>query len=135
MAFTPTPLTSVTEDERWHDAVKHEYIEIGLVRDEITIVSGTAASDQLTLLGTVTASGKFTDHDPAASDGSETASGILYSMDIDASAGDLTAVALVRGPAIIDFAKLNLITALNASQILAAKADLLAVGIKHVDGA
>ena len=63
-------------------------------RETITILSGqnlTVAAD----LGKVTASGKYKALDPAASDGSQTAAGVLYEA-VDASAADVEGGAIVR---------------------------------------
>jgi Bacteriophage lambda head decoration protein D len=63
-------------------------------RETITVLSGqnlTAAA----VLGKITASGKYKALDPAASDGSQTAAGILYDA-MDASAADAEGVAVVR---------------------------------------
>jgi hypothetical protein len=63
-------------------------------RETITILFGqnlTAAA----VLGKVTASGKYKALDPAASDGSQTAAGVLYDA-VDASAADAEGVGIVR---------------------------------------
>jgi len=47
------------------------------------------------VLGLVTASGKYVEHDPAAVDGSENAIAILFEA-VDATAGDTDGVAIAR---------------------------------------
>ncbi len=63
-------------------------------REVITILSGRTLHPGA-VLGKVTASGKYRDLDPSASDGSEVAAAILHDA-ADASAGDISAVAIVR---------------------------------------
>ena len=63
-------------------------------RESITVLSGeTLEADAV--LGRVTASDKYKAFDPAASDGSQVAVGILYDA-VDASAADTDGVAIVR---------------------------------------
>ena len=63
-------------------------------RETITVLSGQNLS-AATVLGKVTASGKYKALDPDAVDGSEAAAGILYDA-VDASAADAEGVAIVR---------------------------------------
>lgn len=65
-----------------------------IARETVTVVSGQTLSTGA-VLGVITASGKYTAHDPAAVDGSEDAAAILLS-DCDASGGDAKAVVLAR---------------------------------------
>jgi Bacteriophage lambda head decoration protein D len=69
-------------------------------RETITIAGGVTLEPG-TVLGKVTASGKYAAHDPNATDGTETAVAILWGR-ADASTGDVLAVALVRGPAVVN---------------------------------
>lgn len=90
-------------------------------RDDIVIAAGAAALVAGTVLGKVTATGKFVAYSNAANDGSEVAAGILYKSVPD-SAADQAAVAVVRlaevagvmltgldGAAIADLATRNVI--------------------------
>ena len=63
-------------------------------RETITVLSGQTLQPGA-VLGKVTASGKYKVLDPAASDGSEVAAGILYDA-VDASTADAEGVAIVR---------------------------------------
>jgi hypothetical protein len=63
-------------------------------RETITVISGQNLA-AAAVLGKVTASGKYKALDPAASDGSQTAAGVLYDT-VDASAADAEGVAIVR---------------------------------------
>ncbi len=63
-------------------------------RESITVLSGETL-EAGAVLGKVTASGKYKALDPAASDGSQVAVGILYDA-VDASAADAECVAIMR---------------------------------------
>ncbi|MBK8908485.1 MAG: head decoration protein [Rhodospirillales bacterium] len=63
-------------------------------RDVVTIASGEVLEPG-TVLGKVTASGKYVELNPAGADGSEAAAAILYEG-VDATAGDATRTALLR---------------------------------------
>ena len=58
-------------------------------RETITVASGTLAPGSV--LGQITASGKYAAHDPNATDGTETAVAVLWGK-ADASGGDAPAV-------------------------------------------
>ena len=66
-----------------------------LSRDHAKIASGAGKLEPGTILGKITASGKFVPHAPAASDGSQTAVAILYSA-VDATAADAACVITAR---------------------------------------
>ncbi len=95
-------------------------------REVVTIASGTLESG--TVLGRITASGKYAAHDPAAVDGTETAIAVLWGK-ADASGGDIAAVAVVRGPAIVNRHDLVFAGTPSAAAIAAAHAALLSAGI------
>lgn len=64
-------------------------------RDNITLATGSGKVEAGTVVGKVTATGRFKPYDNAASDGSETAFGAtLY--DADATAADATVSAITR---------------------------------------
>ena len=63
-------------------------------KDSVTLISGQNLTVG-TVLGVITASGKYTMHNNAASDGSEVAAAVL-TADSDASGGDLKVVAITR---------------------------------------
>ena len=62
--------------------------------EKVTVISGQTLIAG-TVLGKITASGKYTLHNNAASDGSEVAAAVLY-QDCDAAAGDTPGVAVLR---------------------------------------
>lgn len=95
-------------------------------RETITVASGTL--DPGTVLGKFTASGKYAAHDPTAVDGTETAVAVLWGK-ADATGSDVAAVALIRGPAIVNRNDLVFAGSPSAPEIAAAHAALLAVGI------
>lgn len=63
-------------------------------KDTVTLISGQNLTAG-TVLGVITASGKYTLHNNAASDGSEAAAAVLLANS-DASGGDLSVVAITR---------------------------------------
>lgn len=64
-------------------------------REEITVVSGAGVLEAGTVLGKITASGKYNAYDDGGSGGVETAAAILYGR-VDATSADAPAVAIVR---------------------------------------
>lgn len=78
--------------------------EANNTRSREQIILATAAGNNLksgTVLGKITASGKYTQLAPAASDGSQTAAAILY-WDADASAADMRTVAITNDAEVVD---------------------------------
>lgn len=64
-------------------------------RDVITVASGSGVLTAGTVLGKITASGKFAAYNGAAADGSETAVAVLFET-VDATSADVSALAIVR---------------------------------------
>lgn len=64
-------------------------------REAVTIASGSGALLAGTVLGKITASGKYKPYDNDASDGSEVAAAILYA-DCDATSADVKATVTAR---------------------------------------
>ena len=95
-------------------------------RSTVILASGNLQPG--TILGKITASGKYAAHDPAAVDGTETAVAVLWGK-ADASGGDAPAVAVVRGPAIVNRHDLVFAGTPSEGEIAAAHAALLAAGI------
>lgn len=95
-------------------------------REAVTLISGQnllAGS----VLGKITASGKYTQLNPGASDGSEAAAAILFG-DSDASAADLAVAAIVRDS---EVHKDELVwpSGISGGQKTTALGELLALGI------
>jgi head decoration protein D len=99
-------------------------------REVVTIATGgtNPVLEPGTVLGKITADGKYAAHDPAAVDGTETAVAVLWGK-ADATGGDVPGVALVRGPAIVNINELVFTGTPTAPEITAAHAALAAVGI------
>ena len=95
-------------------------------REVVTI--GAGQLEPGTVLGKITVDGNYAAHDPGATDGTETAVAVLWGK-ADASAGDAPAVAVVRGPAIVNRHDLVFAGTLSAAEIAAAHVALLAAGI------
>lgn len=92
-------------------------------REEVTIVSGEDLAAG-TVLGKITASGKYAAYDNGASDGTQTAVGVLLDA-CDASGGDTQATMIARD------AEVNgeMLGYLTGADEAAGITDLLAVGI------
>ena len=99
-------------------------------REVVTIATGGAnpVLEPGTVLGKITASGKYAPHDPAAVDGAETAVAVLWGK-ADATTADVDAVALLRGPAIVNSNDLVITGSPTTLEIAAAHTALAAVGI------
>jgi hypothetical protein len=79
------------------DVVKSEpHLHAG--RDDVVLAAGSGVVQCGTLLGVVTATGLYRPWNPAATDGSQTAAGIILQQ-ADATAVARTVVALTRGTA------------------------------------
>ena len=69
-----------------------------LSRDKVTLEGGTGGAGKVyagTILGIVSANGKYLPWNPGAGDGSQTAKAILFD-DVDATAGDLLVAVISR---------------------------------------
>jgi len=89
----------VTHPKRLSDVIHGEITDFDFCRTTETLISGQNL-EMGTVLGMITASGKLTRIDLAASDGSESVYGVLL-RDTDASGGDEKCVVLERGPALV----------------------------------
>jgi hypothetical protein len=74
--------------------LKYEEGENQYSRQDITVVSGQNLAAG-TVLGVITASGKYTAYDNDAVDGSAVAAGVLYAA-VNATSADTAGVAIVR---------------------------------------
>jgi hypothetical protein len=91
-----------------------------LSRDEVTVTLGAQPIKSGTVMSKLTASGKWVPYDDVGTDGTEVASGILYTA-LPAGSGDVKAVMFVRDCEVLRAA----LTGLNAN----GTADLAANGI------
>jgi hypothetical protein len=97
-------------------------------RDTVTVASGAGKLEPGTVLGKITSGGKFTTLAPAATNGSQTAAGILWAG-VDASAADTPGVVLLRGPAIVNRHEIVWPEGATEVQITAATTALAALGL------
>lgn len=95
-------------------------------RETITVAAGTHQPG--TVLGKITASGKYTVLTPGASNGSQNAAGILWGQ-ADATDADAPGVVLVRGPAIVNRHEILWPDGITEPQTATAIAALAALGI------
>jgi hypothetical protein len=86
--------TNILEGGRPSDWLKREADSL-YSREQVVIVSGAGALKSGTVLGKITASGKYKATTVAAADGSEDAAGILLEA-VDATAADVEAVIIAR---------------------------------------
>lgn len=94
--FTPTSQERV---KTYSDVVKH-VIDPNFSLDAITIASGAGILKIGTVLGKITASGKYVLHNNAGADGSENAAAILAEA-VDATAADMQALGVVWGAIVV----------------------------------
>jgi len=97
-------------------------------RDTVTIASGAGKLEPGTVLGKITTGGKFTALAPAATNGSQTAAGILWDA-VDASTADAPGVVVLRGPAIVNRHEIIWPVGASEAQLTAATTALAALGI------
>jgi len=105
---------------------------MGYTREEVTIVSGEKLTTGA-VVGKITASGKYAHYNHSASDGTQSAAGILI-LPVDATAGDTPGAILARGPAEIDGNKLTWDSGQSAGDITAGLANLAALQIINRPG-
>lgn len=86
-------MTTYTEPQYALEAVLFEIPELS--RENLTVVSGAGVVKAGTVLGKITASGKYTPYDDGLSNGAETAAAVsLY--EVDATSADVAAACLFR---------------------------------------
>ena len=91
-------MATVTEGKYAPDWLFYEQPNL-YSRDEITILAGSGSARALTngmVLGKITASGKFVQVDDTASDGSQTAAGVLFADATAVDGTDKQATGIVR---------------------------------------
>lgn len=99
-----------------------------IINEEVIVASGAGKLEPGTVLGRITASGKYVLHDAALSNGAEAAAAILFHS-VDATSADATTVATVRGPATIFGPCLTFKSGISAGNKSAAEAALRAKGL------
>jgi len=83
--------------------LKHEYSgNLGYCRDVVTVnISGGADLSVGSVLGKVTATGKYVQRDPAGGDGSEVSAAVVVENKTVGDGVDADIAVLVRGPSVI----------------------------------
>ena len=122
----------LTEPPSMGDVLKYE-VNPNYTREVITLLQGLPYPVG-SVLGKITASGKYTLSPATGADGSQVASaGLLYA--VDATLADATGIVVARGPTIVSRAGLAYgATVDDGTKIIAKIAQLAAVGIIARDG-
>lgn len=98
-----------------------------LSREQVTIVSGAGALKAGTVLGKISASGKYQTYDNASATAAVNAAAAILCYDVDATSADQIASVIVRQA---EVHSAGLLWGTNDSTgITAGKADLLALGV------
>ena len=97
-------------------------------RETVTIASGAGKLAPGTVLGRITTGGNYTVLTPGASNGSQTAAGILWGQ-ADATDAAAPAVVLLRGPALVNHHEIIWPEGITEGQTNTAIAALAALGI------
>ena len=124
-----------TENFRLSNALKHEYEpSLGYCRETVVINDAAANLKIGTVLGVVTATGKYKVCVQTATDGSQNAAAVLMEDKTIANSTDTKVLALVRGPAIVSKSGLVLDASFDQdAEKAAAYAALAAKGIVASD--
>jgi len=124
-------MTTLTEGQHAGEFIVSELAPgstgVSPCRDAITVASGQTL-EAGSVLGKVTASGKYAIYDNGAADGTEVAVALLVEG-VDASAADADGVAIVRGVAEYNLAEVKWDTGALQAEIDAGVADLLVANI------
>ena len=122
----------LTEQPSMGDVLKYE-VNPNYTREVITLLQGLPYPVG-SVLGKITASGKYTLSPATGADGSQVASAVLLYA-VDATLADATGIVVARGPTIVSRAGLAYEGTVNdAAKITAKIAQLAAVGIIARDG-
>lgn len=117
----------LTQPPTMGDVFKYE-LNPNFTRETVTLLAGTNYPVGA-VLGRITASGKLKLSTATGTDGAQTAAAVLLYA-TDATAADLNAVVIVRGPAIVSKAALVFDASVDdASKTAAKQAQLTALGI------
>ena len=120
-------MTVLTQPPTMGDALKYE-VNPNYTRETVTLLTGMAYPVG-SVLGRITASGKYKLATSGGSDGAQTASAVLLYA-VDASLSDAVGIVVVRGPAIVSRAALAYDgTVDDAAKITTKIGQLAALGI------
>lgn len=107
-----------------------ETAALNIVNEEIIVVSGAGVLDAGTVIGKITASGKYGVHDPAGAGGLELAANVaILFHSVDASAADVKTVGTLRGPATINGNMLTYKAAMSSPNKIIVRNSLRAKGL------
>lgn len=120
-------MTALTQSPTTGDVLKWD-ANPNYTREEATLLTGASYAVG-SVLGMITASGKYKLAEVGAVDGSAVASAVLLTA-TDATAGDATGVILARGPAIVSQAALVFDATVTAgAETIIKLGELVAAGI------
>ena len=120
-------MPTLTQAPSQGDVVKFQ-IDPNYTNEAITLLLGTNYKSG-SVLGKITATGKYKLATAAGADGAQIASAVLLNP-VDATAADATGVILARGPAIVSKVALVFDASVNTVPLTATKhAELVAVGV------
>lgn len=127
-------MPALTEPKRYGEFIGEMAMGIGYHAELGTVITGQNLVAS-TVLGQITASGKFTILNPSANDGSQNAAGILVGGKngenrVNATAADTAGLIFKRGPAQVNLADLLWPNGITAPQKATALTQLMALGIK-----
>ncbi|MCU9849358.1 head decoration protein [Defluviimonas sp. WL0024] len=123
----------LTEPPSMGDVLKYE-VNPNYTREVVTLLASMPYPVG-SVLGRITASGKYTYASAAGTDGAETAVAVLLYA-VDATLADATGIVLARGPAIVSRAALYYDgTVDDAAKVSAKLSELASLGIVARDGA
>lgn len=91
----------VTNIKYGQGVVIHEYAYKGYCRDTVVLEQSATVYPAGQMIGIITANSKGAIYDSTAGDGTETFVGVLTQA-VDATAGDVSATMIVRGPAVLN---------------------------------
>ena len=104
---------------------------LNVVNEEITVASGAGVLVAGTILGKVTASGKYVAFDPTLANGAELPAGaVILFHGVDATSADVKTVATVNGPCTVNANMLTYKAAMSAPNKIIARNALRAKGMK-----
>jgi len=126
-------MTVLNQPSSMGDVLKYE-VNPNYTRDTITLLSGMAYPVG-SVLGRITANGKYTLASDGGTDGAQTAAAVLL-YPVDATLADALGIVVTRGPAIVSCAGLAYdATVDDAAKITTKITELAALGIIARDAA
>jgi hypothetical protein len=121
-------MTTLTEGKHAGEFIGESAMGDAYHNDAGTVITGQNLVSG-TVVGIITASGKFTILAPAAGTGEQTAAGIMYDA-CNATAADKAGVVVRRGPMLVNGNDLTWPGGITGPQKTTAIAQLAAIGIK-----